>query len=415
MKKKILVFLILIILSVSFFVIKETKAGAGDNVYGWAWSENIGWISFNNTSGGGAIDYGVNVNPVTGIFSGYAWSDNIGWISFEPADLIGCPSGTCQAIVDLVTGLVSGWARALAYGDGWEGWIKFNGASYQTIIDSSVGPPSEFEDWAWGDDVVGWISFNCSNNSSCAVVDYKVMSSIVIGGFPYVEPGSTNIQYEEYCDFSPTGRVGFGWTYQDNEGDNQAQYNLQIATDAGFSSLVVDAIVNQTVSPGSDGTSAVSVVQSPTAQIDDLDIAYGGSYFWRVKVKDAVGSWSINWESGSSFSTPSNSYPNPSFTWYPLSPPAEVEVDFTDNSTCYTGAANCKDDVDTSYGWDFDNDSVVDDVTKGDTAYTYSLTGDYTVRLGVTDIIGGVARTCYQDEPLTASLPLPTWREIVPF
>lgn len=418
MKKKVLVFLIITILSVSFFAIKETKAGAGENVWGWAWSENIGWISFNNTSGGGAVNYGVHIDPDTGLFSGYAWSENIGWISFEPADLVGCPSGTCNVSVGLNTGVVSGWAKALVAADGWDGWIGLSGAWADGVSISSVPAPSEFEGWAWGDDVVGWVSFNCSNTGSCAAVDYKVMTDIIIilNDPPYIEPGSTNIQYKEYCDFSPTGRIAFEWTYQDDEGDQQAQYNLQVATDAGFSNLVVDATVNQSVLPGSNGSTAVSVVQSPTAPIDDLDIAYGDSYFWRASVKAATGNlnWSV-WESGPNFSTPSNAYPNPNFTWYPSSPPAEVEVTFTDNSTCYTGSSNCKDDVNTIYGWDFDNDSVIDDATKGDVLYTYLVTGDYTVRLEVTDVIDGIQRTCYQEEDLTATLPLPTWKEIVPF
>jgi len=66
----------------SFQEIKVVEAGTGDNVSGWAWSESIGWISFNNTSGGGATDYGVDVDSTTGVFSGYAWSENIGWINF---------------------------------------------------------------------------------------------------------------------------------------------------------------------------------------------------------------------------------------------------------------------------------------------------------------------------------------------
>lgn len=40
----------------SFVFIGNTKAAASDNVSGWAWSENIGWISFNGSN------YGVNIN-----------------------------------------------------------------------------------------------------------------------------------------------------------------------------------------------------------------------------------------------------------------------------------------------------------------------------------------------------------------
>ncbi|MEK7115006.1 MAG: hypothetical protein AAB847_01460 [Patescibacteria group bacterium] len=57
---------------------------------GWAWSENIGWISFRstndhdpNTAGvqESPFSYGVNID--VGYFSGWAWNDVVGWISFN--------------------------------------------------------------------------------------------------------------------------------------------------------------------------------------------------------------------------------------------------------------------------------------------------------------------------------------------
>jgi len=80
-------FLLIFIIALSFFVFEKIKAGSADNVSGWAWSENVGWISFNNITGGGPVDYGVNVDALTGDFSGYAWSENVGWISFEASDV----------------------------------------------------------------------------------------------------------------------------------------------------------------------------------------------------------------------------------------------------------------------------------------------------------------------------------------
>lgn len=129
---------------------------------GWAWSDNIGWISISGPL------YGVIVNSSTGAFSGYAWSDNIGWVSFNAADVGGCPSGSCSPILNMATGIVTGWARACAgtnngnctggsRTDGWDGWISLRGASpdYGVIVDGST-----FGGWAWGSAVVGWISFN---------------------------------------------------------------------------------------------------------------------------------------------------------------------------------------------------------------------------------------------------------------
>ncbi|MBZ9578074.1 PKD domain-containing protein [Patescibacteria group bacterium] len=198
MKKKILVFLVTIILLVGFIVLKEVKAGSWDNVYGWAWSERIGWISFNCyndydgdgnleshcTDAGYNSDYGVDINLSTGVFSGYAWSERIGWISFNSGDLAGCPSAPCEARFDSdgttcgAVGQVCGWARAYRAIEpegqtlgGWDGWIKLrgidqNGDPYGVSFDSDT---NEFEGWAWaGNDsseeaVIGWISFNCKD------------------------------------------------------------------------------------------------------------------------------------------------------------------------------------------------------------------------------------------------------------
>jgi len=105
---KIKIFTLITFLISSFFVFGKVEAGAEHNVSGWAWSENVGWISFNSTNcdvdgdgvyegsneGGGATpaptdcpssgtvnSYGVKIDPSTGGFSGYAWSENIGWIN----------------------------------------------------------------------------------------------------------------------------------------------------------------------------------------------------------------------------------------------------------------------------------------------------------------------------------------------
>ena len=152
------------------------------NVWGWAWSENIGWISFScentMTVGVEGPDYGVDIDRATGLFSGYAWSENIGWIRFNPP-----PDPTYSnnypaipyysARVSTTTGEVSGWARACAgtanpdicatgtnpAAGSWDGWIKLRGPNYYGVwIDTSVSP-AEFRNWAWSDMVVGWLRF----------------------------------------------------------------------------------------------------------------------------------------------------------------------------------------------------------------------------------------------------------------
>jgi hypothetical protein len=169
------------------FFIPEAKAGASDDVSGWAWSEKIGWISFNCDNPElpaprCGIDYGLNIDDGTGEFSGYAWSEQIGWISFNKGELAGCPSGNCEAKIE-PDNTLSGWARAcLVFASGcsgalkpdnerggWDGWIKLNGTAtgpppegYGVFLDNTTSP-YELKGWAWGADVIGWLSFNHSN------------------------------------------------------------------------------------------------------------------------------------------------------------------------------------------------------------------------------------------------------------
>ncbi len=131
--------LVSLLAGVSLFVSKNVKtasAGSEHNLSGYAWSDNVGWISFNCTDPNtcSTVDYGVNVSTTTGAFSGYAWSDNIGWISFSPSDVTGCPSAPCAPTLATTTGIVTGWARALA-GD--PGTVNYS-VSYDTTAPANT-------------------------------------------------------------------------------------------------------------------------------------------------------------------------------------------------------------------------------------------------------------------------------------
>jgi len=161
-KYKIYLFsLIAVFFFASNFVVKTNNIGVegavlGEKISGFAWSDNIGWISFNPVDYGSSIDYGLNVNQDTGAISGYAWSDNIGWINFGPTS--GYPGSPSSGAVLSGNALI-GWARAINYGGGWDGWIKLSDttAGYGVGYNSSTG---DFSGYAWGSDVVGWVSFD---------------------------------------------------------------------------------------------------------------------------------------------------------------------------------------------------------------------------------------------------------------
>ena len=173
---------LLIVLSLA--IIRQSisfAASAISELSGWAWSENIGWISFNSDSDGSSIEYAVSIDTGNGKLSGYAWSENIGWISFNESDTgvppsdDPCPDASCIAKATPSGQLGSsdvpiyGWARALAHDGGWDGWIRFDhGKSGEVYIDSS----GDLHGWAWGGEVVGWISFNGSDPNAGG--NYKV-------------------------------------------------------------------------------------------------------------------------------------------------------------------------------------------------------------------------------------------------
>lgn len=183
------------------------QAGGGSGSYGdlsgWAWSSNIGWISFNSSdTGASGGPYAVNISTTTlspsiGKFTGYAWSSNVGWISFNPGDITGCPnselsydtpasasgsgaplpSGTsdyCTPRVDLsgsgtTGGVVSGWARILSMKDeNGQGWLHLSGINHPSgsggvHFDASS---KSFTGYAWEPSSVGWVSFDLSLNST---------------------------------------------------------------------------------------------------------------------------------------------------------------------------------------------------------------------------------------------------------
>lgn len=162
MKKKILLTIMLFISVFTFVSSIRVFAGPSDNAidYLWGGSEEVadglingnesglGWASMNNISSGDAFAYGVNIPSDGSPASGYAWSENVGWISFNPADVSdsNCPlsPAPCQsAHLNTATNKIEGWARIVSIKDalvignsgGWKGYIALGGAG---VLDPGV-------------------------------------------------------------------------------------------------------------------------------------------------------------------------------------------------------------------------------------------------------------------------------------
>lgn len=154
----------------AFAVVPELTVPVVDpHVRGWAWSSNIGWISFDCRDQGvcGTSNYSSPIDIATGKVKGYAWSSNIGWISLNPAGPY--PEAPAHGVmVNMDTQVLSGWARALAYGGGWDGWIKIHDArvsqgGYVKNVSNTDGG------WMWGSDVVGWVKTWMGGNIGISV------------------------------------------------------------------------------------------------------------------------------------------------------------------------------------------------------------------------------------------------------
>jgi hypothetical protein len=120
----------------------------------YAWSENVGWISFKD----GAKPVIVSDN---GDLNGYAWSENVGWIQF--GGLSGFPNTSNGTNAKIVGGQITGWARVVSgiapsgvdNRGGFDGWISLSGSNFGVTVNGS-----NLGGYAWGSDVIGWIDMS---------------------------------------------------------------------------------------------------------------------------------------------------------------------------------------------------------------------------------------------------------------
>jgi len=416
--KKTIFFLIVISFLITGGIV---KAGTEDNLSGYAWSENIGWISFNCTNQGscGTADYGVTIEQ-SGKFSGYAWSENIGWIDFSPSSPY--PAFPNYSAKIISNDQIVGWARTLSHGDGWDGWIKMNGDDYGVSLNTGSG---DLSGYAWSDMVIGWIKFNGTN--------YGVTTSFNSNSPPdeptipeEYEP--TGVAWSSGCTYN-MAIPAFNWEYSDEDDDPegtdpQSAYQIRIDNDSIFEVdgndepiLDVDEFVciddPRTICP--IGTSA-SHSFSPVSSQWIAWAEHGTTYYWTVRVKDSNDAWS-EWSEISSFNTPLHTYPEPNFIHSPEYPSAEEEVLFTDLSTCYNSSNEpyyCNINGANRYIWTFGDGETCDSNTnsscRGNVTHSYSEALEYTVTLQVIDNVG--VCSAQGDTPINISIPLPEYQEV---
>jgi len=162
------------------------------NVAGWAWSDGVGWISFNSqncdTNWNGQIDdddftdgganphpvapaacqpmdsadnpitlpvstpnYGVYLDLSTYELSGYAWSEHIGWITLEKS-IAGPPpkapydgAETYMAKMNMNAGTLEGWGRAVSCGN----YTNYNPTTGTYDAWNDTGECDDDKQWGW--------------------------------------------------------------------------------------------------------------------------------------------------------------------------------------------------------------------------------------------------------------------------
>ncbi len=309
-------------------------AAENDNVWGWAWSGNIGWVSFNCKDGGeGGSDvcssdnsnYGMNINEDGYVEAdSWIWSKNIGWITFDPK-IAGNPPvseddfSSEGYLAKVKSGALLGWARAIAgckdsnwdttekkcTGSGpgdrtgnWDGWIRFS-----EVVQGGEGfvygvrlGDGEFTGWAWGKDIVGWLSLNCKTGpdyaSICSDSNYAVKTSFKERVTPKAAPLESEV---DYCQKI----VSLSWTYIGSL--PCAKYQILIAPDDGTVDLISEEnhddeniIKIAGTCSAAEGEMINTTFNMINAGGSGKNLEFNKFYVWVVKLEDSQGHQSIN-------------------------------------------------------------------------------------------------------------------------
>ena len=454
--------------------IETSSASSSDNVNSWAWNSNIGWISFNCTNDSpacGSSNYGVNVDLVTGYFTGYAWSSNVGWVSFNRRTCVGgsdagmyctannnCSSNSCRldgpgaagtppgspynspasltynAAYNFSTYAVTGWGKILSMGE--NGWIKMSDDSVPAWNGKGVKinqATGDFSGWAWNanDDKsgIGWISFNCINDSSCSASNYKVVADVNRA------PGATALNAPNWS-FSEAGQFGslkakLGWTFSDQDaGQSEYAYQIIIDDDNNPADPLFDSgqCFNYNI-PTSKCKIDVNNVNQFLINSSDMALNYNTPYYWWVKVWDSgpghKDSGYVQYNTAKdtdnndgvplTFTTYKHEMPISGFTYFPNNPSRKEEVKFTNISQVYLSsdpnhAVGCSSDR-CAYLWTVTAGASINDSATTSPIITFNSADNPTVTLKVIDNDGYYISS---SQVINVNAQLPKWKEVKP-
>lgn len=296
------IFAFFIFISIFSFT-KIASANVSDHVlHGYAWSDNVGWVSLNCADRPGNLcdtkPYSVVIDYGTGQMSGYAWSSNIGWISFNASDVSGCPvknsynnSCTPTAILSSAAGnppfpQILGWARALSYNSAWDGYISLscyntntcgtNNYSVQLPNDgtTAIGTTGgSITGRAWGSTVVGWFDF-----SNVTVTPGS--SEIILTATPAQVSNvgqSTTLKWE-----NKTQTIYTSCTASNTANDSTWNSSTSVAIPSASSTVPYTETKSVNV-PANPTTYTIECVNG--SNTDTASVTVGVNYVWDIGIK----------------------------------------------------------------------------------------------------------------------------------
>lgn len=205
----------------------KCTATCGAKLMGWAWSDNIGWVSLNNKNcqptyldsslpndicGPQNVTYytqATNNNEI----QGYAWSDNVGWVCFGTTCGGSPPVGILAAKItadNLENPAVTGWAKIISLND--QGWVSLsclndvscnnldaNGQpiTYQVRLGQATFGTEQrltLAGYSWND-LSGWLEFNATASGIPAWLQTKYGDIYARGGLQGLKSPGYNATY----------------------------------------------------------------------------------------------------------------------------------------------------------------------------------------------------------------------------
>ncbi len=233
------------ICGVSDFKVRNNGAGS---LSGFAWNDNIGWVSFWCGDDFDPVVPGVQDTCTTanyrvtidanGDFSGFAWNETAGWISFNCANdfdsampgvqgkCVGDPGGTSNYKINT----------------SWRIGPAFSGDLVSSVFDTGVAGGAALNTLLWqgtrpaGTNVRFQIaSSNCSNGAT----DYPACA---IGSWSFIGPNNSAIDY--YAPAGPDSPLALDSDNHNNK--RYFRYKVFLESDAGGTAApsIDDIIIN---------------------------------------------------------------------------------------------------------------------------------------------------------------------------